>query len=114
MKLGDNFLTGTIDRMFKNENGLWEVVDYKTNKIESGQIEATSENYETQIEVYALLLSSVFPEQENYKVSLYFSHPDGYSQESFTKDKLIEVENKLLQSIKEIKQYYPYTKKSLS
>jgi len=114
MKLKDNFLTGTIDRMFKNKNGLWEVVDYKTNKIESGQIEATSENYETQIEVYALLLSSVFPEQDNYKVTLYFSHPDGYSQESFTKNELIEVENKLLQSIKEIKQYYPYTKKSLS
>jgi ATP-dependent helicase/nuclease subunit A len=113
MKLAENFLTGTIDRMYKNKSGLWEVVDYKTNKVESKQIAATAESYKTQIEVYALLLSSIFPEQENYAVTLYFIRPDDYYQKVFAKDELSEVENKLLQTINDLKQYYPYTEKNL-
>jgi ATP-dependent helicase/nuclease subunit A len=113
MKLGDSFLTGTIDRMYKNENSLWEVVDYKTNRIESNQMATTAESYKTQIEVYAFLLSSIFPEQENFTVTLYFIQPDDYFQKVFTKDELSEIENKLLQTVQELKQYYPYTNKSL-
>jgi len=114
MKLEDNFLTGTIDRMFKNKNGLWEVVDYKTNRINSDQIASAAKSYKIQIEVYALLLSSIFPGQDSYVVTLYFIQPDDYYQKIFTNDELIEVENKLLQTIGKIKQYYPYTKKSIS
>ncbi len=113
-KLGDSFLTGAIDRMFKNENRLWEVVDYKTNKIKSNQIDITAEKYKTQIEVYALLLSSIFPQQKNYNVTLYFIQPDDFFKKVFTKDELIKVENKLLQTIQEVKQYYPYTDKRLT
>jgi ATP-dependent helicase/nuclease subunit A len=114
MKLGDSFLTGTIDKMFKNQNGLWQVVDYKTNKIGTRQIANTAESYRTQIEVYALLLSSIFPEQDNYIITLYFIQPDDNFQKDFKKDELLEIENKLLQTIKEIKKYYPYTDKILS
>jgi len=114
MKLEDNFLTGTIDKMYKNENGLWEVVDYKTNRINSDQIASAAKSYKIQIEVYALLLSSIFPGQDSYVVTLYFIQPDDYYQKIFTNDELIEVENKLLQTIGKIKQYYPYTKKSIS
>ena len=113
MKLADNFLTGTIDRMYKNENGLWEVVDYKTNKINSGQIQLTAESYEIQLEVYALLLSALLPEQENYPVTLYFIQPDEIYQRVFTRDCLTKVESELLNTIKQIKQYYPYTNKNL-
>jgi len=113
LKLGDSFLTGTIDRMYKNSNDLWEVVDYKTNKIESNQIELTAEKYKTQIEVYALLLSAIFPEQEKYDITLYFVQPDDKYRKSFTKKDLNEIESKLLSIVKEIKQYYPYTDASL-
>lgn len=113
MKLEDNFLTGTIDRMYKNGNGLWEVIDYKTNKIDSKQIAKTAENYKTQIEVYALLLSSIFPKQKEFAVTLYFIQPDGYHKKVYEWDELNQIENKLMQTIIEIKQYYPYTTKNL-
>ena len=39
--------------------------------------------------------------------------PDDFYQKVFTKDKLLEIENKLTQTINEVKQYYPYTNKIL-
>ena len=102
-KLGEDYFTGTIDRMFKNEAELWEVVDYKTNRIDADHIEAAAKKYEWQIKAYAFLLSKLYPEQKTYPVSLYFLHPDKIYRQSFDQEETIKIEKFFFNTISEIK-----------
>lgn len=45
---------GIIDRMHRNPDGTWELVDYKTNEVEPGQVEKTAEEYLPQLQLYVL------------------------------------------------------------
>jgi ATP-dependent helicase/nuclease subunit A len=108
-QIGSDFITGTLDRIYKNEQNQWIVLDYKTNHINSGEVPFTAEQYQIQIETYALLIASVYPEQETYPIGLYFIYPDVIHSEVFDKDRLSTVEEKFEKVIQEIKQYYPYT-----
>jgi len=111
MRLGTYFLTGTLDKIYRNESGIWEILDYKTNKISKDQVQQTTERYQTQIEVYALLLSGVFLEQDQFPVNLYFSNVDEIYQKIFNKKDLESVKKNFTSIIEEIKQLY-YQKSS--
>ena len=106
-KLGEDYFTGTIDRMYKNEAGLWEVVDYKTNRIEADGVVEAAKNYEWQIKAYAYLLSKLYAEQETYPVNLYFLHPDKIYRQNFSQNETINIELFFLKIITEIKTLYP-------
>ena len=84
MRLGDFLLRGIFDRLFKNSDGLWEVIDFKTNRIGSGEVETTAKKYAFQMQAYALLLSGLFPEQQTYPVTLYFLVPRQRFSRTFT------------------------------
>jgi ATP-dependent exoDNAse (exonuclease V) beta subunit len=112
-KLGTDFITGKLDRIYKNNLGQWIVLDYKTNSISSSQLPATIKKYQVQIETYALLIAGAFPKQKNYEVCLYFLIPDELHSETFDIDRLQLLEKKYEKVIEEIKQYYPYTDKSV-
>ncbi len=103
IRLGKDYLTGTLDRIFRNEAGNREVADYKTNRISAAQVKQESGRYELQMQAYALLLSKIYPGQPEYPVSLYFLHPDTLFTKRFTPAELTEVEadfNKIIQQIK--------------
>ncbi|MEJ2542546.1 MAG: UvrD-helicase domain-containing protein [Calditrichaceae bacterium] len=102
-KLGEDYFTGTIDRMYKNEEGLWEIVDYKTNWIDANQVETIAKKYEWQIKAYAYLLSKLYPNQKTYPVSLYFLHPEQIYRQSFDRNETSEIENYFLKTISQIK-----------
>ena len=54
--LGSDFLTGTIDRMYQDENGIWSVLDFKTDAITSDTTLADRvQEYMMQLRFYALL-----------------------------------------------------------
>ncbi|MBN2423744.1 MAG: UvrD-helicase domain-containing protein [Calditrichaceae bacterium] len=76
MKIGNHYLTGTLDRIYKNSDQVWEVLDYKTNKISKDDVKKQSRHYLWQIKTYALLLSRLYPEQQQYPVTLYYLYPD--------------------------------------
>jgi len=107
MRLGDDYLTGTLDRIYQNADGEWQVVDYKTNRIKASQVEQESVVYTDQIEAYALLLSKIFPDQKIYRVQLYFLHPDILFNKSFSKEDLENIEQGLLEVIQQIKTEFP-------
>ena len=65
------------------------------------------------MDVYALLLQSVFPEQKDYTVNLYFINADKIYSKVYPLDQIREHEDGFLQLIEEIKQYYPYTSKMI-
>lgn len=107
-KIGDDYFTGTIDRIYKNEKGLWEVVDYKTNRISPDHVGSTAKKYEWQIKAYAYLLSKLYPEQQTYPVSLYFLHPDKIYHQSFDSKETNEIEKFFNQTIDNIKNKFKY------
>ncbi|KAA3614953.1 MAG: hypothetical protein D8M58_10900 [Calditrichaeota bacterium] len=109
MKLGLDFFTGTIDRMQKDESGNWQIIDYKTNRIGEAQLKEAGEEYKTQIESYALLLSRLYPKQTSYKVSLYFLTVDRLYEQDFSQDSVKEIESRFAEVIREIKERYPVT-----
>ncbi|MCK4753661.1 MAG: PD-(D/E)XK nuclease family protein, partial [Calditrichia bacterium] len=108
-QIGSDFITGTLDRIYKNDNDKWVVLDYKTNRIKSGEVSRTALKYQVQIETYALLIASVYPEQETFEICLYFIYPDKIYSEIFDHSRLNSIEEKFDQVIQEIKQFYPYT-----
>jgi ATP-dependent helicase/nuclease subunit A len=108
-QIGLDYITGTLDRIYKDDYDRWVVLDYKTNRISRQDVSRTALNYRVQIETYALLIASVFPEQENFEVCLYFIYPDQITSEIFDSARLISIEENFKQIIDDIKQYYPYT-----
>ncbi len=110
MRLGRDLLSGTIDRLYRNAEGLWEVVDYKTNRIEPDQIDNEASKYEWQIHIYALMLSKLYPKQKKYPVRLYFLHPNRFWIHTYSLEELASIEKKLKKIILEIKETYSVQK----
>jgi ATP-dependent helicase/nuclease subunit A len=110
-QIGSDFLTGTLDRIYKNDDDQWVVLDYKTNRISKEDVSRTGMKYEIQIETYALLIASVYPKQMNYQICLYFLIPDEMHSAVFDAARLKSVEEKFEKVIEEIKQFYPYTER---
>lgn len=76
MMFDNDFLTGTIDRLYKDRQGNWNIVDYKTDQISPEHIQARSELYKPQLAFYAMLVRK-FSGQEEVRASLVFlRYPD--------------------------------------
>jgi ATP-dependent helicase/nuclease subunit A len=59
--LGEDYVTGTIDRLFLHRDGVWHVVDYKTDKVDADRIVAKGAGYLPQLKLYAFLVNRVHP-----------------------------------------------------
>lgn len=59
-KLGADILLGTMDRVYRGIDGVWSVVDFKTDSLAHESIEQKANRYETQLKFYALLVSKYF------------------------------------------------------
>ena len=68
--LDHGIVNGIIDYMGRGEDGLWQLVDYKTDQ------GATLDRYRLQLELYALYLESLFPGQPEYRAVLYLVDRD--------------------------------------
>lgn len=112
-KIGSDFITGTLDRLYKNDQNEWVVLDYKTNRIAKSDVIRTALTYKIQIETYALLIAGVHPHQKMFEICLYFIYPDELYSEVFDSARINSIEAKFRRIIEEIKQFYPYTDRSL-
>lgn len=54
--LGDDFLLGTLDRLYKNQEDHWSLIDYKTNTPGVRSIDDLVEHYQAQMDFYAYLV----------------------------------------------------------
>ncbi len=107
MRLGNDYFTGTVDRIIRDENHLWHVIDYKTNRITKSRLNSAGKKYEVQMKGYALLLSRLLPQQESYPVDLYFIHPDALYSQTYSMDDIRNIEKEFLQLIAQIKERFP-------
>ncbi len=70
-RLGDNFLTGTMDRIYRDEKGVWNIVDYKTDAVVSSELKKKAQTYEAQLQFYALLIQKYFAADQVRAVLLF-------------------------------------------
>ncbi len=75
MYINEFTLRGIFDLLYHDRQGLWAVVDYKTNRITAGETDSLVRKYDFQLRAYALLLAGSFPDQQIFPVSLYFLEP---------------------------------------
>jgi ATP-dependent helicase/nuclease subunit A len=75
LRIGNYLLKGIFDLLIKNNQGMWEIIDFKTNRIKASETANLTKKYDFQRRAYALLLSSIFPEQTIFPVSLLYLEP---------------------------------------
>lgn len=58
--LGDDFITGTIDRLFRDDTGVWTVLDYKTDAVTVTDAPGRARTYWPQLSFYAVMVRKLF------------------------------------------------------
>ncbi|MDI6779496.1 MAG: UvrD-helicase domain-containing protein [Bacteroidota bacterium] len=100
---GEDFLTGTIDRLYKNEKGKCCIIDYKTGTFAKNLIEQKAQEFRSQMIFYALLVSRLFNQDEVIATILFTSYPDSPQNFLFNRQDFQEFEALLKSMISEIK-----------
>ncbi len=74
LPIGENYITGIIDCLIENEDGEFEIWDWKTNQIAlDNDLQKLKENYSNQMQLYALFLMYLYPLQKKYIARLLFT-----------------------------------------
>lgn len=74
MPIGVDFLHGVFDMIVQNERGDYEIWDWKTHHVETHDaMEQIFGAHNLQLDVYAYLLSHLYPEQETFRARLLFT-----------------------------------------
>ncbi len=102
LRMGPFILQGIFDRLFRNREGLWEVLDFKTNRISPARVAETARKYRFQVEAYALLLSRLYPEQKRFPVTLFFLEPMESVRTEFTPIELQGIHRNVLELMQEL------------
>ena len=82
LSLERGLVHGIVDYIGRGPDGLWELVDYKTGH--RANTEEAVQYYRLQLEIYALCLQSLHPDQSEYRATLYFTDLDEARPISFT------------------------------
>lgn len=67
----DDFIQGIIDFLIQDNNGNYEIWDWKTNRI-NDNLEEIAESYKDQMQLYAYFLYKLYPDQTEFKSKLVF------------------------------------------
>ncbi|GAB4336086.1 MAG: hypothetical protein Kow0037_16810 [Calditrichia bacterium] len=105
MPLGHFRLKGVFDRLIQNKEGQWRVLDFKTNRIRAEETEGTLQKYQIQAEGYALLLSSLFPDQEEFSVEFYFTELKALQRKNFSREEIARIGQKFLELATRLQKY---------
>ena len=101
-EIGSHIVDGTVDRLFKDSRGLWQIIAYETDRVNQEEIGDPGDYYRSQIELYALLVHRLHPEQRVIPVTIYFTHlATPYSVE-VTREELKDIERAWLERIEAI------------
>jgi ATP-dependent helicase/nuclease subunit A len=74
--MGNDFLTGTLDRVYRSDDGVWHVLDYKTDNVSRTALQQKASLYEPQLRFYALLIKKLFSTSDVHAHLLFSSFVD--------------------------------------
>ncbi len=98
-EIDSHIVEGTADRLFKDSRGLWQIISYETDRIDWERIGDPADYYRSQIELYALLVHRLYPEQGVIPVTICSTDlATPYSVE-ITREKLADIERTWLERI---------------
>ncbi len=71
--VGDHVIHGVVDRLFKGADGLWQIIDYETDQFEASEIETWIDFYRPKIELHAMLVHRLYPDQHVIPATIFFT-----------------------------------------
>ena len=99
-EISSHIIDGIANRLFKDSRGLWRVINYETDGTDCEGIGNPVDYYRSQIELYALLVHQLYPEQEVIPVTVYFADFATADSVEVTREELAEIERAWLERIK--------------
>ena len=98
-EVGSHIVEGTADRFFKDVEGLGRVINYDMDRIDWEGVGDPADYYRSQIELYALLVHRLYPEQRIIPVTICSTDlATPYSVE-ITREELADIERIWLEGI---------------
>ena len=82
LSLERGLVHGVVDYLGRGADGLWELADYKTGH--RTNTEEAVQHYRLQLEIYALCVQALHPDQSEYRATLYFTDLDEVRLVRFT------------------------------
>ena len=98
-EVGSHIVTGIADRLFKDSRGLWQVINYETDRIDWEGMDNPADYYRSQIELYALLVHLLYPEQQVIPVTIYATDLAPPHSMEITEEELVDIERTWLERI---------------
>ncbi|MBN2134658.1 MAG: UvrD-helicase domain-containing protein [Acidobacteria bacterium] len=103
-RLGDVLIEGMIDLLFRNGE-TWTVVDFKTDNVDSKDVEKKALKYRTQMNIYALAASEFLNVGNNsIKTGFYFLTPSKSVERILSQKDRAEIKSELSIMVNKIKE----------
>ena len=83
-RFGDDYLSGILDRLYRTADGLWHIIDYKTDGVDVRRMSARAELYRPQLAFYAVLVRKLFSQQNVRATLLFLRHAERPVEFQFT------------------------------
>ena len=98
----NHVIHGVVDRLFKGSDGLWQIIDYETNQFDSSEIETWIDFYRPKVELCALLVHRLYPEQQVIPATIFFTSIAEAHSMNLTADNLEQLEQQWIERIEVI------------
>jgi ATP-dependent helicase/nuclease subunit A len=91
--LGDrNRLFGILDRLYKDSDGVWHILDYKTEWHDKSRHQLKTDQYAFQLKVYAFMISLLYPEAETIRATILYTQTGEQENYSFDRSSLASIQ----------------------
>ena len=101
-EIGSHIVEGIAGRLFKDSKGMWQVINHETDGIDWEEIGDLVDYYRPQIELYALLIHRLYPEQWVIPVTIYSADLVSVHSVEVTRKELIDIERAWIERIEAI------------
>ncbi|HXG00648.1 MAG TPA: PD-(D/E)XK nuclease family protein, partial [Bacteroidota bacterium] len=101
--IDDDILLGTLDRVYRDRDGLWTVLDFKTDTVDSETLARKQAEYEAQLKFYSLLVRKYFGADRVLSCLLFSELPEHPVQVVYSAGELDAFEQELRINISRIR-----------
>ena len=102
-EIGSHIVEGIADRFFKDSTGFWQVINDERDGIDWEGIGDIADYYRSEIELYALLLHRLYPEQQVMPVTIYSTDHAAPHSVELSREELGDIEGAWLEQIEALK-----------
>jgi ATP-dependent exoDNAse (exonuclease V) beta subunit len=101
--LGADYMVGTMDRIFRDRDRVWNLLDYKTDSVARGRLPERARDYLPQLQFYAVLLSEYFSASPVRATLLFSAFPEEPLRYEFSARDLQQIQREILGDMERIR-----------